>query len=177
MVGPLHPCPPQAPRWIGTIPLAGSDTTPAGSNNGDNMDIEGGGHSHWQQQLAPKDPILDADLADTERTVTQSPVLLRNDGDGPSRWMVHAAPKDLVVDETQNVQMSVQTVIGATKRLYVPVVIERLPMFSAVVPKPTVKSVIIGPSAPKEPMITVIPSLLKEQVLNFIPVIPFPAPF
>ena len=75
MVGPLHPCPPQAPRWIGTIPLAGSDTTPAGSNNGDNMDIEGGGHSRWQQQLAPEDPILDADLADTERTITQSPVL------------------------------------------------------------------------------------------------------
>lgn len=42
---------------------------------------------------------------------------------------------------------------------------------------PKLKSVIVGPSAPKDPLVTVIPSLLKEQVLNFISAYPSPTPF
>jgi hypothetical protein len=44
-------------------------------------------------------------------------------------------------------------------------------------PMPILKSVLLGPSAPKEPLVSVIPSLLKEQVSNLIPCIPSPAPF
>lgn len=42
---------------------------------------------------------------------------------------------------------------------------------------PKLKFVIVGPSAVKEPMVSVIPSLLKEKVLNLIYIRPSPAPF
>jgi hypothetical protein len=46
MTGPMHPLPPQAPRWMGPVPLVSSDATPAGSNNGSAMNVDGG--NHWQ---------------------------------------------------------------------------------------------------------------------------------
>lgn len=42
-VGPLHPQPPQPPRWMGPVPPADSDATPIGSNNGSDMHVDGGG--------------------------------------------------------------------------------------------------------------------------------------
>jgi hypothetical protein len=42
---------------------------------------------------------------------------------------------------------------------------------------PRLKSVIVGPSAPKDPLLTVIPSLLREKVLNDITISPSPTPF
>lgn len=57
-VGPLHPRPPQPPRWLGPVPSANSDATPVGSNNGSAMNVDGGGPAgRWQQQLAPLDPV------------------------------------------------------------------------------------------------------------------------
>jgi hypothetical protein len=40
-VGPLHPQPPELPRWLGPIPLAASNDPPAGSNNAMNIDGDG----------------------------------------------------------------------------------------------------------------------------------------
>lgn len=64
-VGPLHPHPPQPPRWMGPVPPASSDTTPIGSNNGNHMHIDGGGAASRQQQQ-----LAHVDLEDPERTVT-----------------------------------------------------------------------------------------------------------
>jgi hypothetical protein len=50
--GPLHPLPPQAPRWMGPVPPVSSDATPAGSNNGSAMNVDG--CNHWQQHTTPK---------------------------------------------------------------------------------------------------------------------------
>jgi hypothetical protein len=65
-VGPLHPRPPQPPRWMGPVPPAGSNTTSIGSNNnGNNMNIDGGRATGGQQQFAHED------LDDPKRTMTQ----------------------------------------------------------------------------------------------------------
>lgn len=66
-VGPLHPVPPQAPHWMGLVPPARSDTTPAGSNNGNGMNIDGSGPSRWQEQLA---------RCDKEEGVEASPMIV-----------------------------------------------------------------------------------------------------
>ena len=62
-VGPLHPTPPQAPRWMGPAAPAGSGTTPRGSNSGGNMQVDGGERGRWQQQTARVD-------ADPGRTIS-----------------------------------------------------------------------------------------------------------
>lgn len=62
------------------VPLASSDATPVGSNNGNmgnNMNTDGVCHSRWQEHLAPEDPMLPADPVDTKRTITQSPMIQR----------------------------------------------------------------------------------------------------
>jgi hypothetical protein len=40
IVGPLHPLPPQPPRWMGPIPPALSDATPEAFNVGGNVDMQ-----------------------------------------------------------------------------------------------------------------------------------------
>lgn len=49
----------------------------------------------------------------------------------------------------------------------------KFPIFSAtkISPMPALKSVIFGPSIPKDPLVTVVPSILR-QVLNFISISP-----
>jgi hypothetical protein len=42
-VGSLHPLPPEMPRWMGTAPPARSNATPAGSNAGSAMTMDGVG--------------------------------------------------------------------------------------------------------------------------------------
>jgi hypothetical protein len=51
---PLHPRQPEYQRWMGPVPLAGSDATPVGSNNANEMQVEGADTGNrWQQQSAP----------------------------------------------------------------------------------------------------------------------------
>jgi hypothetical protein len=68
---------------------------------------------------------------------------------------------------------------GASEGMQVPRAIsEKLSMTSAtMLLMPKLKSVIVGPSAPKDPLIPMIPSLLRKHVLNFISASPSPAPF
>jgi hypothetical protein len=50
---------------MGPIPPAISEATPAGSNNGAAMNVDGGGPGRWQQHLAPVDaaPVIDGEMA------------------------------------------------------------------------------------------------------------------
>jgi hypothetical protein len=51
----LAPLALERPRWMGSVPLASSDATPIGSNNGSAMNVDGGGPtSRWQQHWPPK---------------------------------------------------------------------------------------------------------------------------
>lgn len=51
---PLHPRPPEYQRWMGLVPPAGSDATPVGYNNANEMQVEGADTGNrWQQQSAP----------------------------------------------------------------------------------------------------------------------------
>jgi hypothetical protein len=63
-VGPLHPTPPQAPRWMGPADPAGSGTTPRGSNSAGNMQVDDGDRGRWQQKSAPIE-------ADPDRTISE----------------------------------------------------------------------------------------------------------
>ena len=55
---------------MGPIPPANSDATPVGSNNGSTMNLDGGGPSHWQEQLAPMD--AEATLQDEVQNVVDA---------------------------------------------------------------------------------------------------------
>jgi len=70
-VGPLHPVPPQTPRWLGMECSNSSDATPVVSNVGLAMHMDAGGPSRWMQHLAPQDPALeDTQAVDAVQTVT-----------------------------------------------------------------------------------------------------------
>lgn len=58
-MGPLHPVPPQAPHWSAPGMPEGSRTTPAVSNVGPIMLVDGGGHSRWMHHLAPDDQVCE----------------------------------------------------------------------------------------------------------------------
>lgn len=52
-IRPLHPCPPQPPCWMGIAPPASTEATPTASPIGAAMNIDVGGPSRWQEQVAP----------------------------------------------------------------------------------------------------------------------------
>ena len=119
-VGPLHPTPPQAPRWMGPADPTGSGTTPRGSNSAGNMQLDDGGRGRWQQKSAPVN-------ADPDRTISDD------------------------LEPNPNLRNNP---------------ISKLPDDVTTMPK--MKSVIVGPSHAREPLIRVVPSLLKEKVFNLI---------
>lgn len=60
------------------------------------------------------------------------------------------------------------------------VALNKFHVFNAMPNKLTLKTILVGPSAPslpKDPLITIIPSLIKEQVMSFINVNPFTGVF
>jgi hypothetical protein len=102
------------------------------------MNIDGGRATGGQQQFAHED------LDDPERTVTQMSVVHDLVGGEHSRWMKLVAPDLVEVEDQGTVQASIrgnavtkwpiQDTRGSSKTIFT---------------MPTVKSVIIGPSAPK----------------------------
>lgn len=139
--GPLHPVPPQTPHWSGPVPPAPSDATPVESSAGSAMNVDGGGPSRWMQHAAPEDPEIELALSEPQIVNT-------------------VVATDFAADQT------------VTGNVVTPTATERFPVFSAAkMPKTSLKSVIIGPSKPTEPMVTVVPSLPK-QVHNSISVNP-----
>lgn len=63
--GPLHPLPPQPPRWRGPIPPTNSSNPRSGSNSGRNMNIDGAAGGQQDTDDLYEDP---------ERTITQLPI-------------------------------------------------------------------------------------------------------
>lgn len=92
-VGPLHPLPPQPPRWMGPMPPAATSTPRAGSNgNNLNMDgVEGG-----------QNVVADS-VSDPERTVTQLPIIEGLVDLEQNRWSEHVAPDTPAHLASQNV--------------------------------------------------------------------------
>lgn len=137
-IGPLHPQPPQPPRWMGPVPPASSEATPEGSTNGNGMNVNFGGASRWQTHLAPHDPVT----ANASGFVTSL-----------------AAPGSAIVENVvsliENLSDNVQ--IATAERPTT----ELFPILDAI-SGPALRSVIVGPSAAHEPMVTVVPLLLNK---------------
>jgi hypothetical protein len=153
--GPLHPQPPSPPRWMGPIPPASSEATPTGSNNGATMNVDGGGPGRWQQHLAPVDaaPVIDGEM--TQGNVQSSGI--------------DAVTGSANIQEADNVLPRNVRPIST---------LEKFPVLGAAQgPPPTLRSIVVGPapfrrpetspSNAKDPLVVVVPSLLK-QVLNYI---------
>ena len=57
---------------MGRVPPASSDATSVGSNNGEAMNVDVGGPSHWQEWLAPRDPVTVAHIVvDTQNVADE----------------------------------------------------------------------------------------------------------
>lgn len=147
--GPLHPVPPPAPRWFGFEQPAGSESTPTAPMRETGMHVEAG-HNRWMEQLAPQDPVSDSiQFGDNQSEIQKG--------------------KGIVVgnnNQTLNIQgIEAQIPSSVRPSVYNPKVTASIP---------TLKSIIIGPAAPRDPndpLVAVVPSLLKK-VLNFFSVIP-----
>lgn len=98
---------------------------------------------------------------------------LNVEGGGPSRLVEHEALEDPSFLDDHNVlaptvvqETNAQTMSNQEATLQA---VEKFPVFSAITtPKPALKSVIFGPSKPHDPLITVVPSLLKRYSLSYL---------
>ena len=135
--GPLHPVPPAAPHWINPEHAGGPTASPATSNAGSAMNVDGGSQGRWVEQLAPQDPVLE-------------------------NVQIQVAASELQKGKAVAEENLVQTVTIQGKEVQLPGHVQ-FPIFRASVlaPKPALRSVIYGPSIPEDPLITIMSSLLK----------------
>jgi len=91
------------------------------SNVASAMQVDSAGHSRWEEQLSPMDPVLETTEVQKGKQIAA--------------------------------KSSVQTVKIRGQEVQIPSSV-KFPMFSAAVnaPMPTLRSVIIGPSAPRNPV-------------------------
>jgi hypothetical protein len=89
------------------------------------------------------------------------------DGGDRGCWQHHIAPRDVDPERTisQNMDPIPEERTGPTINI------------RNTTPMSNMKSIIVGPSAAREPLISVIPSLLKEKVTNIIYISSPSAPF
>ncbi|CAD6221146.1 unnamed protein product [Miscanthus lutarioriparius] len=135
--GPLHPVPPQPPRWFGPEPPADSEETADGSNVGSAMHVDGAWPSSWQEQLASRDEVFAVDRQLMENVTSTE----MNQDKSVQAEFVLKAPNNSTNARSMN--------IAATQNADLP-------------PAPKIRSVIYGPQPPEDPLIAVVPSLLRE---------------
>lgn len=146
--GPLHPVPPQSPRWFGPEPPADSEETADGSNVGSAMHVDGAWPSSWKEQLASRDEVFAVDRQLMENVTSTE----MNQDKSVQAEFVLKAPNNSPNARSMN--------MAATQNADLP-------------PAPKIRSVNYGPKPPEDPLIAVVPSLLRE-VLNFFTTSPSP---
>lgn len=163
-VGPLHPLPPELPRWMGP---AGSNAAGGGANSGSEVNPGGGnnteGWDRWPQQEAPLEAV---DNSQPAVVLGSSSVSVNNELVASGKMF----SADMVTQAVKNPEPAT-FVIEMPKTGPVPAGGSNL-VQRAVASAQKLKYVITGPSG-SDPMITVIPSLIR-QVSNFIPSSPSP---
>lgn len=155
---------------MGPVPPADSEATPVGSNNGSSMNVDAGNQTNsWQRQLAPQDAPASLSAPAVGKFVAS--VVL----EAARESSIRAAPAaEMQIERVATEETERNVVNPVADPVQVKSVPNLIQLAAALASR--LKSVIVGPSAAKDTLVPVIPSLIK-QVSNFIPCCPISSSF